>query len=139
MGSTSDLTLGNGLTAVSTYAFSGCVNLRSVVLGDGIADLGAYAFQGCTRLTNITFGAALNTFEASAVEGATNLESIAVVAANPHYSSADGVLFNKAQTILMFYPPAKTGAYVVPDGVVSIAGSAARNCKKMLVRYTRSK
>lgn len=39
---------------------------------------------------------------------------------NKHYSTVDGVLFDKYKTTLIRYPGAKTGRYRVPDGVVKI-------------------
>src|SRR5690348_5751466 len=40
---------------------------------------------------------------------------------NPSYSSVDGVLFDKNQTMLIQYPPARVGQYTVPDTVTRIA------------------
>jgi hypothetical protein len=39
-----------------------------------------------------------------------------------------GVLFNKHQTTLIQYPGGKTGSYVIPEGVTSIAASAFSDC-----------
>lgn len=52
------------------------------------------------------------------------LERITVSEDNPYYSSSDGVLFNKDQTILMQYPGNKVGDYTIPDTVSKIAGCA---------------
>jgi len=54
----------------------------------------------------------------------TNLTAIVVDAANPGYSSADGVLFNKDQTILMQFPFGKVGSYAIPSSVTSLADEA---------------
>ena len=42
---------------------------------------------------------------------------------NPVFSDIDGVLFNKEQTALLYFPPGRTGEYTVPDGVEKIGFS----------------
>lgn len=60
-------------------------------------------------------------------------DSIEVDPANEHYSSIDGVLFNKDGTELLQYPLGRRDdSYVLPDSVVKIADSAFLNCKKRL-------
>lgn len=55
------------------------------------------------------------------------LESINVDAANEHYSSLDGVLFNADRTKLLVYPQSKADIYyVVPNGVKIIGGCSFR-------------
>jgi hypothetical protein len=39
---------------------------------------------------------------------------------NNDFSSRDGILFNKAQTILIQYPGGKAGTYTIPSSVTSI-------------------
>ncbi len=43
---------------------------------------------------------------------------------NSSFSSLDGVLFNKEQTVLLRYPLVITGHYTIPDGVTTIAPRA---------------
>lgn len=46
-----------------------------------------------------------------------------------YFSSFDGVLFNKDKTKLVFYPMARTGKYVIPDGVQEICSFAFAHCQ----------
>lgn len=49
---------------------------------------------------------------------------------NPYFCSVDGVLYNKDMTMLVWYPPQKTGnSYTVPDSVKVIAAGAFKNSK----------
>ena len=57
-----------------------------------------------------------------------NLESFVVSANNPSYSSINGVLFEKNQTVLVEYPYNGAGGYAVSSGVKSIAFGAFANC-----------
>jgi hypothetical protein len=55
-----------------------------------------------------------------------------VDAANPVYSSLDGVLFNKAQTILHIFPPGRGGSYVIPNSVTNTGVSAFASCTSLM-------
>ena len=60
----------------------------------------------------------------------TGLKSIEVAADNVHYSSEDGVLFNKDKTRLIRYPSDKDGAsYIIPSGVTTIGDAAFYSCE----------
>jgi hypothetical protein len=56
------------------------------------------------------------------------LTTINVNGGNTAYSSINGVLFNKNQTILICYPAGKTGSYTIPNSVITIANNAFYNC-----------
>jgi len=47
-----------------------------------------------------------------------------VDAANPNYSSTNGVLFDKAQTTLIEFPGGLAGSYTIPNSVTSIGDYA---------------
>ena len=47
---------------------------------------------------------------------------------NPAYSSVNGVLFNKIQTVLVAFPPGAAGSYAVPNTVISIGNYAFESC-----------
>lgn len=54
-----------------------------------------------------------------------NLSQIIVESGNTHYTSVDGVLFNKAKTFLVQYPNGnERSTYDVPSGVTTIGYSA---------------
>jgi hypothetical protein len=58
--------------------------------------------------------------------------SVTVVPDNPSFSSLDGVLFNKDQTLLMAYPGGKSGtSYTIPSTVTSIGFTALASCNKL--------
>ena len=62
----------------------------------------------------------------------TDLTRIDVDSQNSVYSSKDGVLFNKAQTELIYYPPNKTDAnYTIPQNVTSIGDYAFSLCESL--------
>src|SRR5689334_10665379 len=92
---------------ILSSAFSGCTNLRSVTIPSSITSIQSSVFSGCTSLTNVS-----------------------VDAANTTFSALDGVLFNKAQTTLITFPPGR-GNYVIPISVTSIGGEAFYKCTRL--------
>lgn len=131
------------LKTIPTSAFNGCSALNNVVLPEGIETLNDRAFSNNFALSNITLPASIKTISRlsfqncsalveidlnnvqsitlSAFNGCTALQSIHVGAA-ANYSSFEGVLFNKAMTILIAYPVGRPAtSYTVPNGVITIA------------------
>ena len=58
----------------------------------------------------------------------SGLTAINVDAANPAYSSTNGIVFTKNQTTLVAYPGGKTGSYVIPNSVTTIGEAAFEGC-----------
>jgi uncharacterized repeat protein (TIGR02543 family) len=65
---------------------------------------------------------------AAAFASCWSLPSITVEAANPNFSSADGVLFNQSRTVLIQCPAGRSGEYAIPASVTSIGHSAFLDC-----------
>ena len=53
------VTIGDGVTSIGDYAFSGCTALESVIIGDGVTGIGSYAFYCCTALESVTIGSSV--------------------------------------------------------------------------------
>jgi hypothetical protein len=84
-------------------------------------------FESCVNLTSVDISSVV-TIPASTFSDCANLTNITVDPVNVAYSSMDGVLFNKNQTVLMQYPGGKTGEYLVPQSVTSIRDYAFYGC-----------
>ena len=48
-----DITIPESITAISSNAFTGCVNITSVTIGNDVTSIGSSAFSGCSNLTSI--------------------------------------------------------------------------------------
>jgi hypothetical protein len=144
------ITIGNGVTTIGAYAFLGCTglteitipplvtvidtgvfgtcsSLQEIIIPDAITEIRAYAFQICTHLTDVTIPAGVTFIDADAFFRCEKLTAINVNAGNTTYASVGGVLFNKAQTTLITYPPGRD-AYVIPDGVTTVGTYAFQYC-----------
>jgi hypothetical protein len=71
------------------------------------------------------------TVEQGAFSGCSSLTAITVEKENSSYSAVDGVLFNKAGTMLLRYPVGRTGHYDIPNSVTEIGGYAFDGCSHL--------
>jgi len=68
-------------------------------------------------LKKLMVGSGIASLSPAMLERARNLECIEIAEDNPYLCSIDGVVYNKAVTALVAYPPAKTDLHVMPDSV----------------------
>ena len=126
----SNVTIPSSVSSIGDSAFSGCVGLVSVAIPSSTTNIGPSAFSRCSILKEISIPSSVKIIGAFAFWG-SGLTNIFVEAANSAYSSLNGVLFNKAQTKLIQYPPANSGRYFMPPGVTSIGDSAFSDCQAL--------
>ena len=83
--------------AIADYAFSECLYITSISIPSTVVSIGDRAFDGCNSLKDVN-----------------------VDESNEHFTSIDGVLYNKAVTEIIVLPAGFTGSYVMPETVESI-------------------
>jgi hypothetical protein len=119
------ITIPGSVISIGEWAFAGCTGLTSITIEEGVKSIDRFAFFGCTGLTSITIPSSMTFISNGAFISYTGLTSITVTGDNVHYSSVDGVLFNKAKDTLIHYPRERVGAYyTIPSNVISIADRA---------------
>ena len=123
--------IGNSVTSVGNYAFSGCSKLISVTIPNSITSIGNYAFQNCSSLTSITFGNGVIGIGSYVFSGCSSLSSVVVDNNNPKYSSIDGIVYSKIQDTLILCPQGKMGIVVIPNSATIIRESAFSSCSKL--------
>ncbi len=94
LNSVSIINLPDSVTYLSEEAFDGGHNLVSVNIGKNISELNPDAFAYCS------------------------VSEINVSEQNPHFSTLDGVVYNKSGDTLVVYPLGQGYTYYVPDNVV---------------------
>ena len=117
-----------GLQAIGYAAFDSCESLKHINIPASVREIGVFAFARCRSLTDIYIPANTTQIGCPVFLYCTSLLSIEVAAENSAYSSLGGVLFDKNKTVLISYPGGKTGAYVIPAGVIELAYSAFAGC-----------
>lgn len=92
-------------------AFAHVEGFTSVKMSSPLKEIGEDAFNACRYLQTVTIPSTVNKIADGAFSGSIKLTAINVESGNTTYSSADGVLYNAAQTELVSYPAGKQGPY----------------------------
>lgn len=140
------------VTRFDKCIFWGCVSLTSVKLPIGLKSLGGYCFRGCINLKDVNIPDSLIAFETDDFYGCASIGKIRIPAStkiiradafgnsdyifevdpeNKLFSSMDGVLYNKDQTILYKCPESFSGIFNIPASVKKIDGGAFSECKNL--------
>ncbi|MGN0701858.1 MAG: leucine-rich repeat protein [Lentihominibacter sp.] len=120
----------NGIKTIGDYAFFSCKSLTSVTIPDGVTSIGKNAFTSCKGLTSISIPDSVTSIGDNALSNCTALTRITVGENNEAFSSKDGVLFNKDQTVLILYPGSNNRkSYTIPNGVKAIMEGAFTSCE----------
>ncbi len=127
---------------VSSYAFSDCSGLTSVIIGDGVTSIGSDAFYNCSSLTSVKIGDSVTSIGWSAFDGCSSLTS--VVIPDSVTSIGEGAFYGCSSLTSVVIPDSVTsiGSYafyncnsltsiVIPDSVTSIGYSAFENCSSL--------
>lgn len=109
---------------IEKYAFEYCSGLTTITFPEGIQSIGDWAVADCKNLTTVTLPSTLEYIHYCAFVDNPKLSAFSVAANNPYFSVNDGVLFNKNQTDLVFFPDGKTTDYQIPDGTTTIDTAA---------------
>lgn len=108
---------------------------------DTVTKIARYAFKGNRNLVEIVIGANVSTLgdgenDYEVFGEAKKLERFAVDAANQNFSEIRGVLYNKAGTVLRFYPSAKSDmTYVVESTAEKICLNAFAGAINLSILY----
>lgn len=143
------VTLPSSLEYIGDFAFEGCSSLTRVVFPGQNIKIGEGAFFKCDAIKTVSLGSdwksinlavfrwskALQTINIPArVEKIHNLKSLPVLKSitvdpnNTHFASVDGVLYNKAKTVLYGCPRAYCGNLTVAYGVETVNEGSLLDC-----------
>jgi len=104
-------------------------HIATVIIENGIKSIMQGTFSSYTNLTTINIPKTVRNIEEEAFGYEENVKAINVDSNNPVYSSENGVLFDKAKTVLISCSVDKMRDYIIPDSVTSIGDYAFIACK----------
>jgi len=130
-----DLIIQPGITHIGNYAFcSFYFSEGNLIIPNTVTSIGASAFEGfgplLSRELSVIIPSSVVSIGSRAFEQCSFF-AIEVDAANPSYSSEDGVLFDKKKTTLISCPRGKSGSYTIPSSVTSIGEGAFNWCTNL--------
>ncbi len=126
----------NSVTTIREGAFESCEALQSIDIPDSVTTIARGAFMDCSSLQSIDIPASVVDIGWYEFAHCTKLQSINVAEGNQHYTSIDGVLYNKMLTTLIRVPQgAEFEEFSIPDSVTTIEGMAFSDCSTLQSVY----
>lgn len=116
------IVLPESVESIEQFAFEKCTELATVNIPEGVKSLESGIFQECKSLTSITIPRGVKQMDKLAFNLCSGLKEFKVAEDNETFCSVDGVVFSKDKKTIELYPRGRKGAYVIPDGVETIAG-----------------
>ena len=118
-----NIQIGVGTRVINSNAFYECRGLDGTIDLSTVTTLASNAFQGCFNITGVKLSSIK--FDLATFSRCTKIESYEVVPESTHYTTIDGVLYNKSVTVLYRYPIEKKGeVFTLPDTVVEVYSEA---------------
>lgn len=113
------ISVGSGITSISSYAFYNCNSALSVEIPAGVTCIDNYAFYGCNGLKQVTLPEGVTTIGSSAFHYCTDMEKINIP---DSVASIGSVAFGNCSSL---------EEVSIPASVESIPYMTFYNCKKM--------
>lgn len=126
------VTLPDTLITIGKGAFGSCDSLEQITLPSSIKVIGDSAFSYCEALTSLHIPAGVEEIGQRCFHS-SGLKELTVDKNNKKYTvDSQGALYDKAKTVLMFYPPlSENTSYVMPDSVVEVADYVFYFCETL--------
>ncbi|WP_010259284.1 InlB B-repeat-containing protein [Treponema primitia] len=136
------IVVSSGITRVGNVAFSDSA-ATTVTLPDGLLTIGSGAFTNMSALEAIVIPASVTAIGGGlgpyqTFEDCSALTAITVDGGNTVYKSIDGVLYSKDGTTLHKMPQAKTGPFIIPDGVTVLNFGSFNNIRLSAIDFPAS-
>ena len=108
--------IGDGVTTIGNFAFSGCSYLTSVTIPNSVTTIGNFAFGGCSSLTSVTIPNSVTTIGRKTFRGCSSLTSVTIP--------------NSVTTIgdTAFYDCSSLTSVTIPNSVTTIGSGAFSGC-----------
>ncbi|MHC1680115.1 MAG: leucine-rich repeat protein [Methanomassiliicoccales archaeon] len=119
----------DGVTDLRDWCMAYAQDITELVIAESVVRIGEGAISECPLLVVVAIPENVTSLGDWVFDECPALREIIVDPANPIRASMDGVLFDKNKTTLIKHPEAKTGDYVIPDGVETIIGYAFDSCE----------
>lgn len=97
------------------------------VISDGIEKIDDGAFDGCNGLTSVTISSSVNNIGVGVFRNCPNLQTV-TVSGGTNYKVMDNCLLTYDGATMIFVPENRSGSFVMPEGVTTIAPYCFSDC-----------
>lgn len=118
-----------GVVTIAENAMASHPEIFSVTFPDSLRRIEADAFQACYSMPRVYFPRGVEYIDPRAFDECAGIYAFDVDKYNFHYTSKDGVLYDKNKMTLIQYPKSKSGNFTVPRGVIKIGEAAFFECE----------
>lgn len=128
------------VTSLGDDIIRGNANVKKVVVPDTVKKIGSAFYM--SEVNDITLGSGVESIDDHAFFCAYNLKKITVSSDNQHFSSENGILYNKVKTRLICIPAGKEITTLrIPEGVKVLGTLSIRgvNVNKVVIPSTVTK
>lgn len=115
----SEISLPKSLKTIGNYAFMNCSQLTEISVPSAITKIGYYAFSGCSQITEIYLPTSLTTIENYTFSGCSNLKSIKI----PDKTTSIGKF--------AFSDCSQITEITLPQSIIEIGNSVFNNCTSL--------
>ncbi len=100
--------------------YEGDIVIPAEYEGLPVTEIDGYGFYYCYKIKSITIPETIEIIEIGAFNDCYELTEFIVDENNQHFTSIDGILYNKDVTQLIALPAAMTGSYVMPETLTQV-------------------
>lgn len=124
--------LPQGIQIIGEAAFIDASNLKSISIPDSVTRIDRFAFAFCNGLTSITLPDGITAMGDNPFASCESLTSICITDNNLSLATINGVLYNKKDKRLIWYPMTRNDtSFTIPNGITSIGSMAFYSCSKL--------
>ena len=128
------ITIPNSVTEIGERAFLDCASLKSLSIGNSVTHIKKEAFVQCTNLKSVTIPASVSNIVGNPWLNCNNLKSFNVENDNKHYTSVDGIIYNKDLTKVIACPSGiESTSITIPATIKEIGDYAFYTCKNISI------
>ena len=107
------------ITNIADYAFSNCINLKSIEIPSSVTSIGGGAFEGCNSLTSIVIPSSVTSIGYAVFDFCNHLTDIKIPSS---VTSIGKAAFRSCSSLT---------SITIPNSVTSIEGGAFYNCRSL--------
>ena len=125
-----EIIIPEGIENIYSFCFKDC-NVKRLVLPSSITEIDTYDLRGAERLEEVVIGKRVQKIKNNSFDELPSLKEINVVKENTHFTSYNGVLFNKKGTALIRCPMGKSGEVRLLDNTTTLKINCCSDCSKI--------